>query len=170
MSISNIESSGFNSLFKSSEALMAKTVEANVPSQTERNLKSSNRSLSSENISLEGQNRLLSERNDELLKDNRNLTQDLKESQQKAESASSKNVETSRTEQMASAENSNQQPTRSEEKASSADDIDTTNYESTTAPTNTAQQVQAPTTNSYSTSDSSDLSGLAIGASFSSYA
>ncbi len=170
MSISNIESSGFNSLFKSSEALMAKTVEANVPSQTERNLKSSNRSLSSENISLEGQNRLLSERNDDLIKDNRNLTQDLKESQQNAKSENDKNVETTRTEQITSAENSNQQPTRSEEKASSADDIDTTSYNHPTAPTNTAQQVEAPASNSYSMSGSTDMSGLEIGTSFSSYA
>ncbi len=75
MAITNIESTGFDSLFSVSLKLTKQTVEANVPTQKEKNLKADNRSLTRENISLEAQNKLLTEKNEELKKDNKILSQ-----------------------------------------------------------------------------------------------
>ena len=77
MAVNSVDTSGFNSLFAASTRLGLKAVDANVPSQSERNLKSSNRSLSREITSLNTENKLLSKENQQLTLDNKELSQEL---------------------------------------------------------------------------------------------
>jgi hypothetical protein len=151
MAITNIESTGLNSLFQASSALAKQTIEANVPSQKENMLKADNRSLTRENFSLEAQNKLLEEQNSELENDNRDLSRQVSESQ--IEQPQRLN------------DNSSQQETRSEEKAKAADDISFTQN----TPVNTAPQpTEAATVNSYT--PTAGVSGIDLGSSFNSFA
>jgi len=74
MAITNIESTGFNSLFLASSRLGRQAIDANVPTQKEKNLNSANRSLKIENSNLTTENRLLTEENQDLSKDNKFLS------------------------------------------------------------------------------------------------
>ena len=151
MAITNIESTGFNSLFQASSNLARQTVEANVPTLKEKVLKADNRSLTRENISLEAQNKRLEDQNIKLENDNRDLTRQVNESQnEKSERLN---------------DNSSQQETRSEEKAKSADNVDFTQKTPVTPP---PQQTESPVINSYT--PSADVSGIDLGSSFNSFA
>jgi len=74
MAITNIESTGFNSLFLAGSRLGRQAIDANVPTQKEKNLNSANRSLKIENSNLTTENRLLTEENQDLSKDNKFLS------------------------------------------------------------------------------------------------
>jgi len=151
MNITNIESTGFNSLFQASSALARKTIEANVPTQKERALKADNNSLSRDNLSLEAQNKRLEEQNIELENNNRELSRQVKETQ---------------TEQFRQPyENSSQQETRSEEKAKAADDV---TYTQSTPVNTVPQQIESTSANSYT--PTADISGIDLGNTFNSYA
>ncbi|MCU7834052.1 MAG: hypothetical protein KZQ83_02275 [gamma proteobacterium symbiont of Taylorina sp.] len=93
MAITNIESTGFNSLFLASERLGRQAVDANVPTQKEKNLNSANRSLKSENTSLNTENRLLTEENLELTKNNQLLSRQVDLSQAENLSEKRKNLD-----------------------------------------------------------------------------
>ena len=73
----SVDTSGFNSLFAASTKLGQQAVAANVPSQSERKLKTANRSLSRENTSINTDNKLLTRENQALVRDNRQLSQEL---------------------------------------------------------------------------------------------
>lgn len=81
MAFISVDTSGFNSLFSASTKLGQKTVAANVPSQSEKNLKNSNRSLSREVTNLNTENKLLSKENQELTRNNKQLSQELTKTQ-----------------------------------------------------------------------------------------
>jgi len=151
MAITNIESTGLNSLFQASSKLAKQTVDANVPTQKEQVLKADNRSLTRENFSLEAQNKLLEEQKNELESDNRDLTRQVSESQ---------NEQSQRLN-----DNSSQQETRSEEKAKAADDVTFTQSTPVTPP---PQQTESPAVTSYT--PSADISGIDLGTSFNSFA
>jgi uncharacterized protein YlxW (UPF0749 family) len=154
MAITNIESTGFNSLFQASSNLARQAIEANTPTPKEKILKADNRSLSRENFSLEAQNKLLSEQNDELEKDNKSLTQQVKE-YQKVENTYQSEFDT----------NNTQSETRSVEKAKTADDIASTKSPTVSI---TPQQTESPTVNS--NTPNFDISGIELGNSFNSFA
>ncbi|MFK5985188.1 MAG: hypothetical protein QM479_07160 [Pseudomonadota bacterium] len=149
--ITNIESTGFESLFKASEKFAQKTIEANTPTQKEKVLRADKRSLSRENFSLEAQNKLLEEKNEELETNNDSLTRQVKEVQDEQ----AQRVR----------DNAPENDTRSEEKARSANEIK--------AP---ASSANAPPSSETTTSEpltyasGSDLSGIELGNTFNAFA
>ncbi|MFK5893133.1 MAG: hypothetical protein QM504_07915 [Pseudomonadota bacterium] len=158
MAITNIESTGFNSLFQASASLARKTVEANIPSQKEKILKANNRSLNRDNLTLESQNKLLAQQNDDLQKNNRNLTQQVKDSQQ------AENLQIKQS-QYEYENNNSQQDSRSVEKAKTADNI---TFTKPAAVNFTAQPTEPSAVTTYT--PSSNLSGVELGNSFNSFA
>ena len=152
MAITNIESTGFNSLFQASSRLAKQTIEVNVPTQKENRLKANNRSLTRENISLEAQNKSLDNQNQELKSENKDLSRQVNEFQ----SDQSQRLN----------DNSSQQETRSEEKAKTADEITPSQVTAVNPPS--PQQTETAAFTSYT--PSATVSGIDLGSSFNSYA
>ncbi len=156
--ITNIESTGFNSLFKATERLAQQAIDANVPTQKEKGLKADNRSLSRNNISLEAQNKLLEERNERLEKDNDNLSREVREEQTK---------QTQRLDDSGFNDYSQEKDTRSEEKARAANEI-----QNPSVATSTSDPIQPESTvaDTQSYTSGSDLSGVELGNTFNAFA
>jgi hypothetical protein len=152
MAITNIESTGFNSLFSASSRLAKRTIDANTTNQNERNLKTNNRSLTRENTTLKSQNKLLTRENEVLSSDNKSLSQQVNQSQ--AEKSQKLY------------ENSTKQATYLEEFSTPSKNIDTS---APVANANTAEQhTEISSTSSY-TSNYKSTDTVELGHSFNSF-
>lgn len=162
---------GFNSLFQASASLARKTVEANVPSQTEKNLSADNRSLVQENSRLEQENNDLNQKNEQLEQENTNLSQELRESessrQQDEKQQAEEEIDTddemdneNPPAEFAAPDN----PDNSREAAASRENS-TVGVTATNVADAVSQSPETPTLTSYT----ANVSGVEIGSSFNSY-
>ena len=95
MAIESLELGAYSTLFKSSVKFGQQRAEANVPTNIEKSLRTSNRTLNRENDRLEDQNQTLAEKNQELQKRNLNLSQQVRAIEERNQETASRNAEQS---------------------------------------------------------------------------
>jgi|GEM_PF-3952537 len=141
--IQSVQNSGFSSLFHAANAISQQTTENTAVSRRERVLKSRNRELDNENTRLQTQNKELNREVESLKQDNVDLSREVKDLSSSVQ-AYSDQLQTS-------------SPTRSEQKAQMADEVQSTaeNYTQNVQAAPAAESASGYTTNTPLTSSES---------------